>query len=137
VIVAIFLSFGYDDIIEAFALDKNGTAFLPRPSRLRCSLPSSSQRSSLSRLPGTPTGARAFRGRVAYERAVPWALALVVALPVVTFLIASNHRFSGRLQYGSLAGPVVFTIICALWAGCALAACVWLSAREVNEFDTE
>ncbi len=149
VIVAIFLSFGYDDIIEAFAgvgaFEGDLSRFLasavpvavlaaavvlalvkqPEPTERAARLARAAAAASAG------TGSRI--SRVPYERAVSWGMGVVVALPVVAFLVASNHPFSGELPSGSLVGPVVFTTVCALWAGCAIAACVRLSARHVNE----
>ncbi len=149
VIVAIFLIFGYDDIIEAFAGEGAFEGDLSRflASAVPVAVLAAAVVSALVKQP-KPTAraermaraaeaARAGTGsrisKVPYERAVWWGMGVVVALPVVAFLVASNHPFSGELPSGSLVGPVVFTTACALWAGCAIATCVQLSARHVNE----
>lgn len=55
----------------------------------------------------------------------------LVILPVAFFRIWFSHGFAGSVIYGNAIGPFFYTVGCALWAGIALAACIWISQWQI------
>lgn len=130
VLDAIFLGFGYDDIANAFLGGGSrwlwtsiSAALLAAPLLLAVTVGRRARwvRAVASRL-----------GRVDNVRLVLPGLVWLGALPVLAFLLGSNHQFAGHQDYGNPVGPLLLSAACALWAGLTFAAFILLSRTKIE-----